>query len=251
MVNRKLQISFILILCLFRVSLIGQWNSINSGTSFDLHQIEFSDSLNGYIIGDSSFQTIIVKTSDGAITWKQILKNNQFYAIAFLNQDTGAILGNDTIFRTFDGGTSWIYTEIETPHSFVASPLFHMNTATEWFYIRGSRHAHTTDAGKTWTEISLGLSGPIPIVPTDMQFVNDSTIIGIGWYGPMTFISSDKRNSWDFLGKMNASQVTSCTFINESIRFAATDLKIFKSTDVGVTWNPLSTTRIYLCLCNN
>ena len=42
---------------------MGQWTSINSGTSVDLHKIKFADSLNGYILGyhQTQNQRIILK----------------------------------------------------------------------------------------------------------------------------------------------------------------------------------------------
>lgn len=227
---------------------MGQWTSINSGTSVDLHKIKFADSLNGYILGyhQTQNQRIILKTSDGGHTWNQILNGHIAYDIDFLSQDTVVILGSDTIIKTIDGGINWTFTATTSPLSPGQQiPFFHMNTANDWFFISPSRHTHTTDGGITWIEIYLGSVGAIPIVPTDLQFVNDSTIIGIGWYSSQTYISTDKGDNWSFLGSFNSgnSYVLSVCFPTESIGFAVANTGIvgnygiFKSTDGGVTWN--------------
>ena len=72
--NMKKNILSFIILFLTSVHLMGQWTSINSGTTDNLVYITFPDSLNGYIIGSDLFgDGFLLKTSDGGYTWNQIL----------------------------------------------------------------------------------------------------------------------------------------------------------------------------------
>lgn len=225
---------------LVSLSVSAQWTSISSGTTVNLQQILFTDSLNGYILGDS----VVLKTSDGGNTWNQIFNNHRFFGFDFLNPSTGAILGNDTVFKTSDSGITWSEVIVSTPLYFQGSPLFYMTTAAEWFYVRGQRHAHTTDGGITWNEMSMGNSGPIPIVPTDMQKVNN-TFFGIGWYGPVIFKSADNGWTWNGVAGINSNYLTSLTFPSAHIAYASGNRGIFKSTDGGISWQLNDTTILW------
>jgi photosystem II stability/assembly factor-like uncharacterized protein len=95
------------------------WSSQSSGTSFNLLGICMSDFNNGYIVGDLGK---ILRTTDSGTNWLQlssgvVLAQGELRGISFYNNNTGLSVGvnfevggmlNGLIFKTTDGGTTWI-----------------------------------------------------------------------------------------------------------------------------------------------
>jgi photosystem II stability/assembly factor-like uncharacterized protein len=237
---KPLKITCLIVSFFASLTAIGQWATVPSGTTFDLKHIAFSDSLHGYIIAENSpMESVLLETSDGGFTWSPILYNQHFSAIDFLDANTGAVLGRDTIYKTVDGGDNW--TMITTNYN--GEILFHMIDLHHWIYVRGQHHGYTLDGGYTWTEITHGNSGALPIVATDFQSINDSTFIGVGWYGSRVFKSSDKGFTWSVLASfMNLGLIRSSCFPNPSIGFFTANTGVFKSTDGGVSWQKIDST---------
>lgn len=232
---------------------MGQWTSINSGTTENLVYITFPDSLNGYIIGGDWLGggKILLKTSDGGYTWNQILNNYEVLTINFLNQDTGIIFYADSIpnqntyLMTIDGGINW--TSIGITSLFTGGwtdpwcpTLFHMFTADEWMLIYGWYRYTTNDGGNTWQ--TTGTSNCLK--PRDMQIINDSTIIACGSYGDEVFKSMDRGYNWITIAfQMQFPPNASIAFTSETVGFGTSEFVsgegrgILKSIDGGVSWN--------------
>lgn len=95
------------------------WSPQSSGTSFNLLGICMSDFNNGYIVGDWGK---ILKTTNSGTNWLQlssgvVLAQGELRGISFYNSTTGLSVGvnfeisgmpNGLIFKTTDGGTTWI-----------------------------------------------------------------------------------------------------------------------------------------------
>lgn len=224
----------------------GQWTPISSGTTLNLKQIAFADSLNGFIIAGSS-PSVLLRTTNGGFNWTPVLTNYNFASVYFLNPDTGAVLGKDTIYKTFDGGNSWTMIATTTAPFFPVC-LFHMNDVNEWIFVHGQFWGFTQDGGNTWTDSSLGNAGILPLVTTDFQFINDTTVIGIGWYHSLTFISTNKGLHWSQLGLFpggTGGYKWSVCFVSQTIGFATGSYhtySIYKSVNGGINWNIIDST---------
>jgi photosystem II stability/assembly factor-like uncharacterized protein len=81
-------------------------------TTCSLWSVFFTDSLTGYVVGDScQFSTKIYKTIDGGTNWNSILSptSNGLRSVIFPVADTGYVVGlNGTILKTVNAGTNWI-----------------------------------------------------------------------------------------------------------------------------------------------
>ena len=219
---------------------MGQWTSINSGTTENLVYITFPDSLNGYIIGGDWGGTILLKTSDGGHSWNQILNNYQFLAINFLNPDTGIIFCNDslanknTYLMTIDGGINWTSNVITlgfTEHW--TDPwcplLFHMFTADEWMLIYGWYIYTTNDGGNTWQSFMHSSC----LNPRDMQIINDSTVIACGTYADEVFKSMDRGYNWITIAfQMQFPPNASIAFTSEAIGYGTS--KFVSGDGIGI-----------------
>lgn len=223
---------------------MGQWTTINSGTTENLVYITFPDSLNGYIVGGSQGATILLKTSDGGHSWNQILNYpNNCYRIDFINQDTGVFFC-DSILKTFDGGINWTPNPIGPIFGSLEYgwPFFHMYTANDWFIMNDWHVDITNDGGNTWQYSQTNC-----IMPSDMQIINDSTVIGCGLYNSEVFKTIDRGYNWITLSDGNSPPhrcpVKSIAFISETVGYGTGDSQevdgggFMKTTDGGVSWH--------------
>lgn len=156
-------------------SVHAQWESIDSGVTVNLYDIQFVDQLHGWAAGDSA---TVISTIDGGSTWtEQEIPASDFVYISyiqFLDSMTGYIKGKgrlktqdpdligtyeEVFLRTVDGGTHWdpvplVVDGIE-PH---VNQFYFFDSQTGW--IAGSMErggndgiiAHTTNGGDTWTK---------------------------------------------------------------------------------------------------
>jgi photosystem II stability/assembly factor-like uncharacterized protein len=83
------------------------WISKSIGTNNNLHSIFFVDSIVGYAVGESG---LILKTIDQGISWQTLKMSNSYNnnSVYFIDRDTGFVAGNDGIFKTTNGGNTWI-----------------------------------------------------------------------------------------------------------------------------------------------
>jgi photosystem II stability/assembly factor-like uncharacterized protein len=88
---------YILLIALFIMNIANsQWIQQNSGTSNGLYAVHFTNAKTGYIAGEAG---IILKTTDGGITWTPQSSRSIFYlnSIYFLDSITGYIAGEGVV----------------------------------------------------------------------------------------------------------------------------------------------------------
>ncbi len=80
-----------------------------------LHDVHFPDKFTGYAVGGTSYNDIILKTTNSGISWtvmRQSFSNRLLAGTFFVNTETGWAVGLDgTILMTINGGVSWIRQE--------------------------------------------------------------------------------------------------------------------------------------------
>lgn len=107
------------------------WSYIPVGPYLRLSRIEFLNSNTGFVCGDksdtnllSALYGVIFKTTNGGMTWdsSNFLSTSSMVDVAFLNSNTGFMLGNGNwngyisesggkIYKTTNGGASWDSTQ--------------------------------------------------------------------------------------------------------------------------------------------
>jgi photosystem II stability/assembly factor-like uncharacterized protein len=118
-----------------------QWQTQSQVTDLPLKDVFFSDKDNGWIAGgylnEQDFQSILLKTIDGGITWKEIRDSNYLINDVFFKDSlNGIAVGNDTnrvywnwqifgscrgvILKTTDGGENWFIEVGDLPASLTA-----------------------------------------------------------------------------------------------------------------------------------
>lgn len=128
----------------------------------------------------------------------------------FLTPSEGWVVGigaGGLVFHTSDGGTTWDprYIGAPTAHEFFRAVTF-ISPTVGW---TGSLNFTTTpepgralfetrDGGRTFTDITNRVVGPVPVGICGLWSVDASTIYGVGrWDGPAVFVrSTDGGSTW-------------------------------------------------------
>ncbi|MEE9456250.1 MAG: M20/M25/M40 family metallo-hydrolase, partial [bacterium] len=82
-----------------------KWAEVNTGFEGDIDIVEFPAARRGYAAGDN-----LLKTSDGGRTWRKIRNAPPLplTSLAFADEENGAVESSHRIYRTDDGGASFV-----------------------------------------------------------------------------------------------------------------------------------------------
>jgi len=156
----------LLLFCLVHTAGItqGSWEKIQVPTTKSLNAVFFTDSLHGWVGGDSG---TIIHTTDGGKSWitQETHALNHVTALFFLNRNLGwaASLNysvqpyGTVLLKTTNGGADW------TPSPYPANDIFincilYLDSLRGW--MGGSPHAlvKTLDGGQTWAQAKIDTS---------------------------------------------------------------------------------------------
>lgn len=140
------------------------WEKVKSPTTKLLNSIVFTDSLNGWVAGDSG---LIIHTSNGGVDWETQYANDSLNAVNtfFLNDQFGwcsawsnryAPFGT-YILKTSNGGLDWSSERFRIPEVFVNSVYF-LDSLTGFAVGYPGIFHRTTDGGSTWSHVELDSS---------------------------------------------------------------------------------------------
>ena len=193
----KTSLLFILLLISTLLSAQGTWERINVPTIQYLKSVFFTDSLYGWVAGDSG---IILHTTNGGVTWTQqdTHATNDVEDVFFLNSNLGwASTFNYTtlpygtiLLKTTNGGNMWIAQPYPKENIFITCILY-SDSLNGW--MGGKPHAlvRTSDGGNTWTQAAIDTSILAFFPVLSIQFYNDQygyasggmfDIAGVTWH---------------------------------------------------------------------
>jgi photosystem II stability/assembly factor-like uncharacterized protein len=215
------------------------WQWINTGYDFILYDVSFpaGQSEIGYSVGSDvtyNGNGIILKTTDGGMTWLQISSGTipGLEAVSFTSVDVGYAAGwQDYFIKTTDGGNTWNQISIDPGIWYFRDIEFKdadngiTSTADGTIYV-------TTDAGNSWT-LATGLNQDIE----DVCYADNSTLYAVG---------GDEKISKSTDGGFTWSEIYSGTFTRLFLGAYFTDAnygmiggedgKVLKTTDGGLSW---------------
>ena len=122
----------------------GNWETVNLD-QFNFTSVNFNNSNNGFLLGEA-----LERTTDGGQSWTNLtpLVRNSITDLKFISPAEGISLGYYGIYKTYDGGHTWIpkfYKE-------GASGSFNMMTDSAGWWLSYDTIFKTTDKGETWNE---------------------------------------------------------------------------------------------------
>ena len=252
------------------------WDRQESGVDYDLTDVEFSDSLNGWVCGSKTLRTenggltwqivtddpwkklsslspqlcwilhtnygIIKKTTDGGKNWQEQETDpySRFKEILFINENEGWCVGSDgVIIHTTDGGNSRTL-QHETVPDYILDGIFSSNE-TGW--ITASRFDQmmrplyrTTDGGYTWI---VHLEGEYTFY--DVPVFCDSQN---GWVSgkenniPFLRRTRDGGDTWQDIAMPEEMVLKKFSFVNPQTGYATGERRkyLFKTTNGGDNW---------------
>jgi photosystem II stability/assembly factor-like uncharacterized protein len=162
-------------------------------TQTNLNSINFIDQMNGFIVGNYGN---IHASSDCGETWScsSTFCSRDFITACFLNRDTGfiATYGSE-VFKTFDGGETWI--DISLPEGmYNNAPILEFVNPDKGF-LTGTygKLIKTTDGGNTWNYINTGFNENYTI--SMLKFPSEDTAYLLGY----TYLlrSTDGAETWE------------------------------------------------------
>ncbi len=127
------------------------WSTQTSSATQEIRAVFFIDANTGWAVGGATIRTML-KTTDGGATWLDLPANsitsNQMFDIAFFDANIGWVVTYDSIFRTIDGGNTWVN---ETYANTVNSPRNRAISVTSdtTAYVGGLRQTGVGSQGAT------------------------------------------------------------------------------------------------------
>lgn len=125
------------------------WATQSSSATQGIRAVFFIDANTGWAVGGSTIRTMI-KTTDGGATWLDLPTNsitsNQMFDVAFFDANIGWVVTFDSIFRTIDGGNTWVNETYANTVNFPRTRAISVTSDTT-AYVGGSRQTGVISQG--------------------------------------------------------------------------------------------------------
>ncbi|NHM07359.1 hypothetical protein G4D82_09015 [Flavobacterium sp. CYK-4] len=187
--------------------------------------------------------------------------------IFFLNQNLGwAVNGSGKIFKTQDGGNTWIQQK-NAPGTYFRSIAFVNdqigfagNIGTNYFPgVTDTNPLYKTiDGGNSWAPVTASITGVVPAGICAIEVVNENVIYAAGRVGTPQVIlkSTDGGNTWVGSDVSNQCKMIldlhfqtpeiGYAFTGTNANIASSKARVIRTTDGGATWSVVYTsTRNY------
>jgi len=234
----------LIVLSLITFVLTAQWIQQNSGTNEYLNSVCFTDTLNGWVVGNNG---IILHTDNGGINWDiQTSSTDEILTdVCFADSVHGWISGYKPygyidvsfVYRTLDGGDNWEQIDL----GFCApDEIYFTDTLNGW---TSSGIFHTGDGGEAW-EVQFDESWD-----TGGVYFTDSLngwVVGSTYYGSTGTIdgtilhTNDGGNTWDYQYDHYPSATLNSVYFTDSLKgwvVGGGYGLILKTTDGGNNWD--------------
>jgi photosystem II stability/assembly factor-like uncharacterized protein len=227
------------------------WKTIDGGLNWFIqkdsigtwfHDIDFLDRYYGWVAGETtgSREHFLLYTSDGGTSWKEI-SNFPFSCISFLDSLTGIAGGNNTLYRTIDGGIIWIPVSIQPSTHLGIMDIFFVDQQRGWAV--GSS-GDVTDAGILLGTQNSGEAWNVVIHPgpvlQGVHFPSPSYGCAVGFNvfgGGVITTSADSGRSWNYHNPQSY-WLRDVAFINVGTGWAVGDNgMIWQTEDSGSKWD--------------
>ena len=202
--------------------------------------VAWSTPTTGWITAGTSVGTdgVSLKTTDGGQTWNNDASSPGGSQAFFTNANYGWMFfegNNSTIYRTSNGGTSWIQTYIASSGAWIGRITF-ASQNTGWAYGASGKIVYTTNSGVSWTTQNVGSSNYI-----DAVFCTSETEAwaGGGYGGGSGFISYTSNSGviWTTQTPATGDMVNDFYFLNNRKGWALNyGGSTQRTTDGGQTW---------------
>jgi len=201
----------------------------------DLESIVWINANEGVSVGEN----LIIRTSDGGLTWDEVLQkfDTRFLDVVFLNNGHGIAVGEKgTIFTSSDFGKSWQQRNSGTQNNLISVAKI---SATQLMAVgQNGEILQSLNSGATWSKVPSGTNLDLH----DITFVNENTAFVAASNGRI-LKSIDMGKTWTSMNVAGSRALFGVAFSSEMIGYVVGENGAFlKTTDGGATWATLTTT---------
>jgi len=216
------------------------WEFVNSGVTNTLYAADFIDANNGITVGSA----IILKTTDGGITWNNIYPSDQGNytqrGVDMVTSNKVVSVGSNVVFLSNDAGSTWTKTVLGS------YAIYGISFADENNGVLCNSYGEiykTTDGGVTWNKLTLGVT--VQNLYT-IKYFSNNTILAAG-YNNYVVRSTDGGATW------TSQQLSGSSYALWSMSFKDNSNGVivgyggmlFKTTDGGATWTSINPGHTY------
>lgn len=229
------------------------WTPQYAGTVSDIHALQFSDSLHGWVGAESD----LFKTTNSGQSWTIIYRfpGYNITALAMRDNDTGVVAVSNgftgsLLYKTIDGGTNWT----QLPASISTDILDLAYTPNGIILAAGTVGTLLigTSGGTNWASASAGTSDDF----TDISAASNTTFYACTMNG--IYKSTNSGSSFSSIGNPGSGSglmVTSVDFANVNSGVAGMDQGyLYYTSDGGVSWTAYSSPNYWMttnCVFSN
>lgn len=212
------------------------WNPVGPLPAADFPSgVAFATPTVGVMVGQNGR---IYRTTDAGANWVVVPSGTSTHLsrVAFTSATVGIATGSQVILRTEDGGLTW-QTVVSQQQAFLQAVAFADATtavvagSSGWFL-------RSTDAGKTWTELSSRLPGREHL--SSVAFATGTTVVAVGLSGRIAR-SLDDGQRWQTLDNTGGHPLNSVAFSGADTGVSVGDAgTIRRSTNAGAAWTAVA-----------
>ena len=221
------------------------WITQYAGTVNDIHALQFSDSLHGWIGAESD----LFRTTNSGQSWSIVYRfpGYNITAMAMQNNDTGVVAVSDgfsgaKVYKTVDGGVNWSLLPVS-----VSSDLLALDYAPNGTILAAGTTGTIligSSGGTNWSSSAAGTSD---------DFINICAASNSNFYAATMnglYKSSNGGTSFSSIGNPGSASglmVTAIDFANSNTGIAGMDQGyLYATTDGGATWTPYSSPNYWM-----
>ena len=232
----------------------NSWTRQNPGILDDIKELFILDRKYGwavamrYDIDSLWFGSVLLKTSDGGLSWSfQLYRDQYFFALRFRDSLHGW-MGSDVgeLLRTSDGGLTWVAALVDSS-MWMQYPVLKFRFFSPSYGFAMGGHIdragvvwRTTNGGDRWTPDEAA-GEPV----RDLHFVDSLHVVAIGGdfeNGPAIVLSTDGGLTWveHYLNLVGEVRAMSFRTPNEAWVVLGILGQYMMTTDTGSTWTTYS-----------
>ena len=188
----------------------------------------------GYVFGGANLKTI-----DGGVTWKPLTipipYGDYLTTGVFLSADTGFYADDYNLYKSTDGGNTWVLKNQDTNTPVATPVVFYKNSLG--FYANGQTLYRSNDGGNTW---SASLK-PVGFGLRNISIADQNTVYTTGIGMPL-YKTTDGGNTWTSTNFGSNQLILSLHFFDAQNGLAGgTSGLLLRTTDGGLTWTQITT----------
>jgi photosystem II stability/assembly factor-like uncharacterized protein len=214
------------------------WGGDISSAGIGPHGISFIDQNHGAIVKGEG----VYSTTNGGADWNFVLvgssSNSSYNDIVFVNKDICFLVGyGGSILKSTDGGLTW-FNQV-TPTNKHLQKMFFQDSSTGFIVGAGGTILRTTDGGIIWNIQNSGVDTDLYSIFANKDRKGNAVITAVGDEG-IILRSTDNGSTWINQISTPGSPLYTLTFSNPEYGIAAGESSIIRTSDGGITWNPVN-----------